>query len=334
MPIAYTEEFPVHHEAINGETASTLIAGIHDAVVQAGWFYTPISGGYEYTLISPQGLGAKCRIVDSGTPPGQKGRISIRFRSLDDVRTGINNAIIYDTNRFYEVTCDQCQLALSLTGVTSEEAENGAHAHAFIGGIPFTSEYSNAICQAEQPEVAPDDITEVWWSSGDGIQGDTEASYGFRSNWRNRFQWESNWNGAQLSGYANPEASMLRLWTIAQPAPDFAGQPSAQQTRWPNGEGIDYEPMLIFADEKAGRARVLGQIWNAFRRSIDQPSEQQVVTQEIDPDTAAVLGSFTWRNFQHYQGSMATAAKGSYYGSLFLLTHIEPASELDSNYVY
>jgi len=339
MPIAYSENYPTFWYGIDGSSAATLIAGIHKALLFTGWAYTAISGGWRYDIQSPQGLTCRVLITDAGTPPGGKGRIHVQFQSSDGVRSGIKHGIIYAANRVYELTASQCQLALSMTGYSSDLFTDSDVASWVIGGIPFCSEYSDLpLCAEQNPDA--EEVTEAWWASGSGVSlpsgGEASISLenGFRNHWRNRWAWDGCFNGKKVWQQGPDDATSLRLATLAPADASYGYGTSLQQVRWFDGTGLYYEPLLIWSDRAGGRGRLMGQMWDAVRCSIDRPLEDQIQTEEVDPDAPAKYASLTWRNFAHYQGSMATGNKGTYWGSLYLLRYVEPHGDLESNYVY
>lgn len=339
MPIAYTDRYPTWYYGIDGSSASSLIAGIHRGLQLAGWAYTAIAGGWRYDIISPQGLTCRVRVVDGGTPIGGKGRVWVQFQSSDGLRSGLLHGLIYNTNRVYELIASQCQLAISMTGYSSDLFTDGDVASYVIGGIPYSSFYDGAICVEANPDA--EEVVEAWWASGSGVSLPTTSGeatisleHGFRNHWRNRYAWDGCWNGKKIWQQGPDDAASLRLATLAPPDQSYGYGPSFQQVRWVDGSGLYYEPLLIWSDTAGGRGRLLGQMYDAVRCSIDRPLENEIQTQEADPDAPAKYASLTWRNFCHYQGSMATGNKGSYWGSLYLLRYVEPQGDLESNYVY
>lgn len=330
MGVAYSGRV-IHWPAINGGSAETLLAGIHQALTWAGWFGAAVEGGYEYVLYSPQGAGlrARCRITDTYRWAGYSGLV-VQFMSFDSLRLGYPHPVLYHPGRFYEVTANKCQLFLATTGYSSDspEGEGGGWGNFVCGGIPHLAELPDVCLEEPLPGQT---VSEIWWSSGSDNNGlAAAAGYGFRVGWRNRWAWDGCYNGYRVGGYAAPEQSVLRIAPLAQPYPDYGIYPSYQQTQWAMGTPLYIEPFLVWGDTPDDYGRLRGQIWDAMWSTLDQPLDQEMQTYEPPQ------GWLTWRNWTHFKGDMSKGAPGSYYGSLFLLKkwELEPVAEIESNYAY
>ncbi|MGH9629159.1 MAG: hypothetical protein ACRD7E_12620, partial [Bryobacteraceae bacterium] len=122
MGIAYSSA-PIVVASIDGSTSASLRAGIHTALTDAGWVSSPLPGGYQYTLTSPQStvageLQAKCRIRDIGQTvyagvAGFVPCITVQFLSYDELRLGREHLIAPLAGRTYEITAGVCQMFLA-----------------------------------------------------------------------------------------------------------------------------------------------------------------------------------------------------------------------------
>jgi hypothetical protein len=339
MGIAYTKDTtPLHVRNIQGANASQLLFGLDSALRRAGLQSTEIDDGYEYYLYSDQGPEAKVRITDAGTPPGGIGRLNVRFRSFDDARIGVPHPLLYAAGRVYEIVASHQQIAISLTGYSSDQFDgSGQWGNSVIGGIPFVQDYAAGFCLEESEPVEEEDaVTEAWWSSGSGNSSLISVDEGFRVNWRhyqhNGF-WDGCWNGQYSGGFASDE-SALRLCVRAHSGADFLGGVDPEMVQHLDGTPLYLEPLLMWGDHNGAVARVRGQMWDALLASKHRDLEDQIQTSEFDPDSALLLGNFDWRNYMSSKLASDREIKGSWYCALYLLIDVEKSVVLESNYVY
>lgn len=338
MGVAYSDRDPVFSEFLPGDTKAALLAAIHELAVFQRWPYAAISGGYKYSLISPQGLACKLKIWDGGYTANGEAGIYVQFISYDEARSGVAHPIVAAGTRIYEAVLGECQFFLGTVGSSSTKPDGSPNwANSACGGVPYVPEASG-YCFDEPVTFGP--VTEAWWSSGSGNQTTAlwgaGGGYGFRQGWRNDYAWDGCWNESLQKAYLDngvDSGAALRLGVVTHPLRDFD---TGQQTRWLDGSALYYEPFLLWGDGKGLPCRVRGQIWDAVAGSIDAGLGVEVVSEESS-QSGPKFGVFTWRNYMHYQGSMSGyGGKGSYYSSLYLLKGLEPTegSPLISNAVY
>lgn len=347
MAIAFSESTIVEG-AVDGESISQFIDDLDVLLQTAGWVQSAtVTGGYEYTLSSPQSLECKCIVKDSGTTFLGHPYVTIQFLSLDGLRLGYAHEIFIQDGRLYQATVGICQLFLSLPGYSDDLVEAGIFdigGHAVCGGVPYIPPDE---CDDAEPELA---TTEAWWSSGTGV-GAAEC---FRWSWKNDTAWSGCRNGQVVKGTDDVYTNFyngLKLIRPAQPYGDFgifaSGGETTKQFRSPPAPSMtpkfpdDYifwfDPLLAWGTVSGGEERVAkfrAQIWDAMISSLDRPLDYEYKSIERVDDP--VLGTRSvpmwWQCWSHYKGSMANGAPGTYYGSLFLLKPVE--LDLESNYVY
>jgi hypothetical protein len=326
MGIAFSDSRIVYR-TFSATTAAGLIEAIHHALTDARWVGTAVGAGYRYVLESRQSLRCQCKISDEGYRNlGERG-ITVRFMSYDQSQKGYEHPILYSLGRTYEIIAGRSQMFLAAVGAgsISPEGPGGQAAHFVCGGVPYVSLGGATCAGLPTTEGGP---TDVWWSSGSG--NSFFGPRGFRIEWRNGSSWDGGWQGTRLGGFSVPEERVLRLSAVAHPLFDYGFMPSGQKTQWMDGKPLYLDPLLIWG-EPLGRVR--GQIWDAMLGSKDMPLGHTLQTSEVDPETGADAGVFTWRNWMHSEIDMTKGAPGTYYSSLYLLTQTDPVP-VRSNYAY
>ncbi|MFN3326881.1 MAG: hypothetical protein ACK5AZ_25590 [Bryobacteraceae bacterium] len=320
MGVAFTQK-PIRVGLINGSSSTPLRLGIHTVLTAAGWAAEEVTGGFKYTLVSPQGLKAKCLIRNLGATSVGMPCLSIQFLWFDEARLGQVHLLGIRAGRVYEVVAGKCQLFISLPGYSSTTPDERWE-HAVCGGVPYVPLRE---CEDERPAQ---DTQEAWWSSGSF----NASSHTFRTAWyHSGTLWSACFDGElTFPAQMDPATARLRLAAVAHPLPDYGIFLSAQKTQWLNEDPLYFDPLLIWG-KPVGRLRA--QIWDAMLGSKSMPLDHEIETEEFDSETGQHYGRFTWRNWMQFQGDMSKGAGGSYFSSLYLLRSAPVAFGLPSNYV-
>jgi len=306
MGIAYSGS-EIVHVTFPASSRSEAIAGLHSALVQAGWEWVPLADGYKYTLTSPQDLKAKMTLRDTGKilgPGGANPAFDVQFMSYDEARQGSVHWLRVAAGRTLQVVANICQMFVSVPGVTADLA------HAACGGVPWVPvSLPDSECAVERGD--DEETTEAWWSNGD-----VHKVWGF---WSVRCLRHSF-----MLGYPATYA-VCRNGDLLTSPDDGTGLlrliPYAQQQSWPfylnpspitrlfNDTPLMVEPLLAWgAAGKQGPdgksfARLKGQVWDAFWLTEQRPVED---VEDMD--------GFEWINYTYEDN-----VRGSRLGCLYLL---------------
>ena len=314
MGIAFSNT-PIVPAALVADTDEDIFkAGVHAAVTAAGWTPEAVTGGYLYTLTSPQAdfetpLTCKCRITNGENFGGTYIGMNVRFESADGLRLGRSHALRIRLGRTYEVWAGASQLFLSCAGYSSDSPEGvgGVMKHAVAGGVPYVPVITEPDeCAAERIHTT----TEAWWSVGTS----------FRFGWDPEYPGDCSacYNGVLTSGgdYTNK----LFLCAQASPESDFSGI-VGQQVQWADDTPLLFDPML------AWEKRVRAQIWDAVRGSKHAALDAEISTTESG-------GEYTWRNWQSHKEinpPVTNNSGGTYHSALYLL-QTTPAAAVNVAY--
>lgn len=280
---------------------SNSIDRFADIVNSAGWSdQTNISGGFKWTLTSPQGLTCKCNArVASGS------QIELFFTSFDEVRIGFKHIInLFDlitANKIIQIWCNPCQIFWSVEGEASP---------AFQGGIPYVDNILHT--------------TEAWWTNR-----------GFRTSYFSSalLEWSACYNGNLLNSAApSHDLCSLRLSSLTLATGPDNRLSTTQRTRFYGSSGIDYysdgvlyvEPFLIWGayPNITDPAIKRGRLYDAILPTLDRPFEYVHIIN--DPP----LGQLIFINYAHHPTGDDTRM-----GCIYLLTEIKAAYSRGA-YVY
>jgi len=307
MGIAYSGSEIVHATFPAGSRAEA-IAGLHSALVQAGWEWVPLADGYQYTLTSPQDLKAKMTLRDTGKTLGPGVGVNpafdVQFMSFDEARQGPVHWLRVASGRTCQVVANICQMFVSRPGVTADLA------HVACGGVPWVPvPLPGSECAIERGSDV--ETTEAWWSNGDGsaLIG-WESVRCFRQSFLLGYpaRFAACRNGNVLTSYGD-STGLLRLIPYAQQQswPFYLG--ISPVTRLFNDAPLRVEPLLAWgASGQQGPdgksfARIKGQVWDAFWLTEQRPVEH-----------IETMDGLEWINYT-YENDV----RGSRLGCLYLL---------------
>lgn len=312
---------------------TVLIAGLHAALVSAGWSFVPLADGYKYTITSPQGLVAKVTLRDTGRVVGlapSYPAVDVRFMSEDESLQGPVHALRTQAGHIYQVIVNTCQLWVSWPEHTTGLATMAC------GGIPFVPIAFPGECGTNRGSDLI--TTDIWWSNGNlsPLNFWTESGRSFRRSYCVQLPatYSACRNGDLLTSYGD-QSGMVRLLPLAQQGFFPTGLGTGPPTRLlveepPEGLPLWIDPMLMWGSlaeqGQSGQspARIKGQVWDAAFRTASMP---------IDDVYSEIIGGGTaeWMNFMAEAGVW-----GTYLGCLYLLrtpvTGGGPSGPL--NYVY
>lgn len=295
MGIAFSNAPIIPDAPIDGTSAAAFKSDLHAVLVAAGWSPATVTGGYKYTLTSPQTdlttpLECCCRVTDGESFGGSIISVYIRFESTDGLRQGRQMILRTNVGRTYEAWVGQSQLFLSYPDHTSDVTFA-----ACAGGVPFVPVITEPDdCAKERVHTT----TEAWWSMGNGFRYTYDPDYS---------ECSACYNGVLTTDWANK----LSMGIIAPPEGDY-GIYIGQQVQWHDDRPLLFDPMLIW------ERRMRGQIWDAIRGSKHAALDAVISTSESG-------GTYSWRNWMNHRdvNPPVTDISGyTYHTSLYLLQSI------------
>lgn len=284
MGIAYSPPDKVVHYDIDAGSSSCLRAGLHAAVLKAGWETdAAIENGYVYLLTSPQdgSLQCKVRIQDTGrTLLWGVVTIDITFLSADETYESPAFLLFYTPGRRLRVHVTPCQIFTYRAGITDQTGNS------IMGGIPYID--PNALTGGEH--CADEDnalkTLQAWWVCGDL---DTIRYSGGTLTFRNAWTAGSNAtlhnDDLTVQGSASQEESLLRLLPPNKPIrfQYSFGNINAWypvMMRWMGTEEpLCLDPHLAWNTEHPVKLR--GQLWDAFVRTQHVPPEDPLIFEDL-----------------------------------------------------
>jgi hypothetical protein len=323
MAIAYSQANPiVYATGIRTDSSPHCRADIDAALLIAGWVHTTntISNGFEYSLTSPQGLGALCHIFDSNTA-GTGNQLTIQFLGTAGTNTGyphvlscLSTGTAYAPG--YSVIAGPCQMFLFLPGVGFFNPSEGGHApNSVAGGIPFLPTSTNVDCVAQAQTPLP---TELWWSCGaDG--GDTD--FRVQNYCTYAFSYSKNNISYVPSAFGSDDPNALRIFPLVQTNANTSAAILMVPVLYDTSPGV---PLLI--DTLVGwQNQVQGQIWDSFIMTKPMPLDDiQTYTE--------TFGETSWSNYANAPTGWQHNGNGTEIYALYLLFNYTPTAL--SNYAY
>lgn len=289
----------ISYSVIPADNVGLILSGLHSILSGVGWTSTVITDGRQYTIASPDMLGAKVRIIDVGS-----GNVSIQFLSLDELRIGFAHLLSARAAKEFQVWANCCQLFISMHGVLLPDITNGFCSVA--GGIPFVPPDLLGDCGVD---VGPVLATEIWWSNGDGNGSDPSS---FRTTIVPG-SWSACYNGVLLPIASTRVISSLRLFpkAIALPWGPFPG--IVPRTRWYGGEQLFFEPFIGWgALDIDSPARVRGQLYDIAMGSVYAPIDDEISDQGFD--------------FINYMGDPPAHVDATRFSNLYMLKGVHSSA--------
>jgi hypothetical protein len=255
--IAYSNLVIIKNTTLRADTAAHLIADLAAVLLQAGWTTrSSLTGGYKYTITSPQGYQAKVIIQDDINYIADNPTADLyAFRSMvfqftniaEDEFSFTHQVKANGTYTTLQVIAGICQVFISRAGHPGDAWASVA------GGIPALP-VATGPCIDGQAAVVVDDI---WWTCGG-----TQFPYDFRTS-ANCYACSTFYRNGVVSIVADnnnvsPLAGYLCLFPLTA-----VNTYSSTQVPWPSVTYSAHNPLTI--DAYVGwEWRIRGQLWDAF----------------------------------------------------------------------
>ncbi len=321
MGLAYSN-LPIVQATISA-SLSTFLGELNTLLVSAGWMSTPYNNGYEYSILSPQGLGGKCRIWY----PNAVGYANCFVLQAISPTTGDlgllhyfesrrAQAFAWDTEWFdnYRVWANSCSLFIGEPGRTKTRF----YPRSVSFGVPYAyGAIAPAICEGQT--IPSGEVTsELWWSGGtdSGVAGfSRDTALDFRSSYLcQRSSFGYNGSIANTTQLTSEHPDCLQL-AILRPsaAPNFLGPYWADGLRFIDEDPLALNPLLCHA------GLIYGELYDACLLSAPMELE---ATEEIYESTSVPPRTTSWTNYSRGEGvyvsSFTVRAEGKLYALLLL----------------
>lgn len=340
MGLAFTNQDIIEEVLVTGTVASSFLADLDLLLRRANWGSTPITDGYEYTIVTPQALTATLRIWDPHETDQGVPYVYLQFQP-----DGIRHRIGFNSTRSYRVWANCCQIFLAVPGVTGRLP----YWNTVAGGIPYTpnvAENMGSACEAAFGQG--NYVTDIWWSCGSG-DSSAYAACSFRNELNNwsypGSQWyttpsngymsqSTHYNGtlqASTDGILYPPETQLRCLSLQNagflPWHNLYDSP---HTYFVSGRPLLLEPYLAWGNPIP---KLRGQIWDAMVVTKSYSVDQVI-------DFGALLGEplfdrIHWRQWTASNSDNSpTTNYGDWFGTLFLLLEPPPTPGSLANIAY
>jgi hypothetical protein len=322
MGVRYTGGPIVYLQTIRADTSANMRADLDAAVLAAGWTdKTAVTGGFKYTLTSPDGLQMKVWIQDLGDHTITNSFIRITPTSFDEVRVGNPQVMVYGgafSASLYEVWANVCQFFVALVGTVS-----GATFINFACGIPAIPPDVASPCTAG---LNPPTVTEAWWSSG------AEGATDFRNSRYAVGGFSTCYNGS-LEVFASGQSFDPGDGGYLALLPFCSTQNVDLQTSTPP-QSVKYSnatPMRT--DAFVGWDFVMrGQLWDAFLMATPAAAVDDTFSYTETAEDGSTLET-SWVAWNRTVISNPNGGSGTWLGTLYLLTQA-PFGESLANIAY
>lgn len=312
MPVADSGG-PYVYATFAGDTRAVLIAGIRDQLVAAGWSAAAVTGGWQLTGASPQGLSVKVKVWDHGQTALGQPQVSVQFSSAS--ATGTERRLRVGAGYVFQAVANPCQFFLSRPSLAQH-----VDGSVVCGGVPWVPE---SACEGS---TAAEAATEAWWAMGDcyespfftaGTPRVSLMQYAGPNRYSgNGSQYgimgEAVWNGVYTPTVHNTGIhgeGVPTIVAITHPSDidNFGGVFNPFECRWYGEGSVIYEPLVAWGETIPDAPTVRGQIWDAIVASRDYPMD-------VDETAIAELqrspyDERSWINFTDRQ----------FWGSLWLI---------------
>ncbi len=273
MPVAYSN-LPVVRGTARADSVAHLIADLDARVTAAGWTTrSTVTGGFKYTLTSPQGFACKVRFIDAAnyeTPADlyNFASVVVQFMSSDESRKSFPHQLNCTAFSTMQVIVGICQLFISVPGVAGIPGGWGSVA----GGIPSRPNDTGP-CNAGLGTVT---VTEIWWSCGG-----SQFAYDFRNSANCYADSTYSFNGVMTTvpddNTVAPYAGHLCLFPLT-PVDTYTIPVQYQAVTY-----SAHTPLCI--DAFIGwEWKIRGQLWDAFLQTSAQTLDSVDTFSDTDKD--------------------------------------------------
>ncbi len=283
MPVSYSN-LPIVKGTARADSAAHFVADLDALVTSAGWTTkTTVTGGFRYTLTSPQGFACKVLVqtaadylIDNPLADLYTGALSVvvQFMSSDETRKSFPHQLLAHNAGIWshlQVIVGICQLFISLPGSA------GGGWSSVAGGIPSRPNDTGP-CNAGLGAVT---VTEIWWSCGG-----SQFAYDFRTSANCYADSTTSFNGVTATvpddNTIAPFSGYLCLFPLT-PVDTYS-----IPVQYPAITYSAHTPLCIDAFIGWDWA-IKGQLWDAFLQTNAQTLDSVDSFSDIDTDGNTVL---------------------------------------------
>lgn len=310
MGVRYSKKPIVYSTSVRADTSANMRADLDAILSAAAVAKASATGGFKYTLQSPDGLQMKVWVQDLGDNDEFHNYIRVTATSTDEERAGpiallsLAQGGPFQPVGTYEAWVNCCQFFVSVFGV--------AGAYNFACGVLALPSAESGPCTATG---SVPDITELWWSSA----SDDDTVHGaqnFREGRYDSGNWALSYNGA-LIGTTGLVLGMMPLCESFNV--DYAYGSPAAIARYTSGVGFRIDALIAVASQ------IYGQMWDAHLYSLPETLDSTVDL--TDTDSVGDSMETTWLAWNNgVPSSPPTAGTGTVLATLYLLTVLSTES--------
>jgi hypothetical protein len=296
MGVRYTNGPIKYSTSIRSDSSAHLIADLDAVLGPCALARATCTGGFKYTLQSPDGLQMKVWVQDLGDHNTLNSFLRITPTSADELRVGVYAFLILD-GRTFEAWANVCQFFVSPFG-------DAASQYYFACGILALQPTESGPCAAGGESVT---VTEIWWSSASSADN-------FRNGWIASGYYALCYNGSLYNSPATYDASGLILTLLpfcsAYNVTNPASSPASIQ-KYNSGLGLRIDALL------AQSVTVYGQLWDAHLYTLPATLDSTVAL--TDTDAGGGTLNTSWLAWNNYIPSSPNGGLGTVLATLFLL---------------
>lgn len=291
-------------QAIRSDSAAHMIIDIDTVLSPCALAKASVTGGFKYTLESPDGLQMKLWVQDLGDHTIFATFIRMTPTSADELLTGVTQVLILD-GRTYEAWANCCQFFIAPL------ADSGSISPvSFACGIP-------ALPLVPSPTFPT--VTDLWWSSSSG-----NGAFSFAQNFRDSRYALGSFsiciNAALYNAAGNTDLNTISLAPMCSAFNvDVTNRSAFGATKYGNGDGLRIDALLT-----SGQF-IYGQFWDAHLLTIPATAIDEAVTL-TELDSKGNIVTSHWIAWNYSVPPDPNAGSGTILATLFLLSGISTES--------
>lgn len=309
MPVKYSLGPIEYSTSVRSDTAVHMIADLDAVLNPCALSRTSVTGGWKYTMQSPDGLQMKIWVQNLGDGSGTYLRVTPT--SEDESRVG-TLGLLNLNGETYEAWANCCQFFTAEYGVANQHNN-------FACGIPALPSGSGPCTVGGS---APD-VTELWWSSAAVNPTFVSGILSFRVSRYDNGNWALSYNGTLV----DTTSLLLNMMPLCEAYNvDYAyGNPSYLE-RYTTGNGLNIDTLISVGPQ------IYGQMWDAFTYTLPFTLDAQETLTDTDSNGNPFSVTFFAWNY-NVPGS-PTAGVGTILATLMLLAGPSPSTNLLQNWSY
>jgi hypothetical protein len=318
MGVRYSGKRILYSNSVRSDSAANMRADLDALLSRVAIARAAVTGGFKYTLQSPDGLQVKIWVQDLSDTDGFRGYLRVTPTSADESYAA-SYALLWLSGDPYEIWTNPYQVFIAMLG--DPAANSAPKASSFGCGIPALPS-GGGPCSATG---ALPTITDLWWSSV-GVLGSffTINGQNFRNSRFDNVGFALYYNGASYT--AGSGLGPLGMMPLCQTRnPDYAYESPAAIARYSLGTGLRIDPLIALGPQ------VYGQLWDAHFYTLPQLVDTVVTLQ--DTDSAGQTINTTWSAWNSGSPDSPSGGKFTVLGTLFLLLSA-PETESVANIAY